>query len=95
MIDLKQQLIGFDGKPVPARNGILTVKVACNDALLAPDNTDTEDKKMQKYHLAKKVNEHKEDKIKLKPEDIVLIKRSAGKIYAPLPLGLLFEILDK
>lgn len=95
MIKLDETLIGFDGKEIPGRAGTgLKVGGAISDALLAPQNDDTEKKKLDKYFLAKKINEAGKE-VKLSSPEKILIQTSAGKIYAPLVLGRLHDILEK
>jgi hypothetical protein len=84
-----------DLRGTPIRNGEidLVLSEVCITALLAPDQAEepAEDK-VKRYKLAVKCSNGKDPDFSA--EDIVLLKKLVGKIYAPLVVGKAFEILD-
>lgn len=75
------------GESIPA-----TVRTACVNALLAPVDKEAGTEKVKKYDLAMRI--YKEDKVELSAEECALIKEQSGKLFAPIVVGQLFNILD-
>ena len=86
-----------DLKGIEFREGdkILTVADVIMNALLSQTQEEaqsqTGDQKVQFYKLAKKVVEGVED---FSIEDAALFKARVGKIYPPIIVGFVFELLD-
>lgn len=71
----------------------VTLRKVCTSALLTTGRQElTEKEKVNQFFLAQKVALTRE--VELTPEDVVLLKRSVGKLYPPLVVGRVFEILD-
>jgi len=99
-VNVNQKLLGVDGVEVlKGQDGRpLLVKDICINALLAPNQTDDEKKKWDKYELYKKlregVKEGEEINVELKSEEITLIKQALGKNATPLVMGQCWEMLE-
>ena len=97
-INLTTQMKQADGiKPIanrdPEKNGLpMTLKDVCINALLAPDQKETEKDKYSDYELFQKLRDVKE--IDLKSEEIVRIKKKIGLIYPALIMGQAFDLLE-
>ena len=97
-INVDQTLKTLDGKTMmdadSSGNAVeATVKTLLVNAVLAPTKDEKGVDKVRKYELAKMI--FKGGEVDLTPEDIVLIKKQVGDIFAPIVVGQVFEMLDK
>lgn len=100
-----QSLINLDGSPLetvtaacPAcgratEKRTLTLYSVCAEALLAQlrDENPPGEEKARRYQLALKITN--EDEIELTPEEAVLIRSLVAKVYGPLVVGQVWELL--
>lgn len=89
-------LKNFEGKELklsPETEELATVKVICTNALLAQYREPLEGKEsFMRYELAKKINSG--GIVDLKAEEITKIKELLPKLYSPLIVGLVYDILE-
>ena len=81
---------GSDKKP-------LEVKALVVSALTVLDQKEADlagDERYQLYKLALKISDCKDDTINLTSDEIVIIKRRVGKMYMPLIVGRVFDVLE-
>ena len=97
-INVNIQLKDFDGTDLtegqgPAKKNITCKSVLIN-ALCAPIQGENVDgtEKYKRYKLADKIN--KNDEAQLSAEDIVLLKMVVGKLYFPLIVGQIYDLLE-
>lgn len=76
-----------NGNPVILRNLVTSALLNGADEKTPPGE------KVERYSLAVKLNEGGDQS--LTPEQIVLIKGAVGKLYTPIVVGQLFELLDE
>jgi hypothetical protein len=95
-IKLNQELKGVDGiETLKGDKGrALTFKDICVNAILTPEQGEDEKKKYERYELFKKIREGGAE-VDLKVEEVVLIKKSIGKVNPPLVMGQCWEILEQ
>lgn len=94
-IDMTQQLITYDGKPVKDDEGAVTLRRVCGMALTgqAPqDNKLSGDDKMKRFLLAKRAYEH--DYVSLSAEELVTIKKAIADSFTPAVMGPAWLLLD-
>jgi hypothetical protein len=70
----------------------VTVKAVILDALSTPIKEEPGSVKFEKYGLAKKIYET--DEVELLSENISLIKELVGKLYAPIIVGFVWDVLE-
>lgn len=103
-IDLTQELIGLNGKPLQAQDRDdedkpvtvnLTLRKAIVEALMAAfkdeDNLSGADK-VKRYKMAQKIQDA--ERMMFSAEDLSLIKKLVAKLYSTLVVGIVWEILD-
>lgn len=94
--DVTKQILQLDGTPLLNNGEAFTVRRIITDALLANTATEGEEEtgavKVARFELAQRVQRN--DTCRLKPEDIVLIKKRVGQMYGPLFVGQIFAMLD-
>ena len=106
IIQLKTQLHTLDGKPLTqpkqrVEEGIVVgqdeedviLENLIKGALLQGNEKDTADEKVEKFELTLRISTAG-DEIDLESEDIAMIKKLVGKIYAPLVVGQVFRLLE-
>jgi len=97
-INIESEIKQADGiKPIanpdPERNAEpMTLKDVCINALLAPDQKETDKEKYSDYELFQKIRDVKE--VDLKTNEIVRIKKKIGLIYPALVLGQAWDLLE-
>jgi len=70
----------------------ITLRMVFVNALMAPEQKDTGDQKLEKYILATDIQ--KNDEVEVSPEQIVLLKAAVAKPYGPVVVGPVFQILN-
>jgi len=89
----------LDGKDIPGTEPDkpgkpLTAAAVAINALLAPnDEKLAGTEKAHRYCLAQKIHQSPAE-VDLKVEDVTLIKKLVGEVYAPLVVGQMFPFLD-
>jgi len=81
-----------DEVPVPVA---LSLGEACADALLGMTDSDRKESgtdKFKRWQLASKILEA--EKIELTAEDVTLIKDRVGKVYGPISVGPIYNLLE-
>jgi len=68
-----------------------TIKSALVNAVLNPVDNETGVEKVRKYELAKMI--YNNDEVDLNEDDIKTIKDAVGKVFAPIVVGQIFELL--
>lgn len=104
-IDFDQQLKKIDGTPlfesevidnkVVETSEAVTLKRVCTNALLSQHRQEqnvTGEDSFKRHQLALRVNNEKLPE--LKTEEIVLIKKLLGYLYAPLVVGGSYQLLE-
>lgn len=98
-IQFNQILKDLDGENMqeatPKGNKDLTLKSACVNALfveLQDERTSGKDK-LERYALALKIH-NSNDEVELKVEEFALLKNRVGKLYLPLIVGRVYEIIE-
>lgn len=99
-IDFNRELKTLDGRILKdvidgeERNAIL--KMVCINALLANSEDDKKidgEEKLKRYELAKKIAGANEP-LKLRSEEVALIKKLVGKVFGTLIVGQTFQMLE-
>ena len=96
LINVTNVLVQFDGTPI--KNVVnneaqdATIREACVNALMSPNEKDSGAKKVEKYDLALRI--YKNDEVELSVEEAATIKECVGKLFAPIVVGQLFKVLD-
>ena len=96
IIKLSTVLIDEKGEPLIGRDKkIVTLGVACVNALLAPDPKETNlDNKVKKYHLHLRMFEKEE--VEVTADEIVLLKNCINVAYSqPLVVGRANDLLEQ
>lgn len=94
-INFNIELKDMDGKPImETKDKPLLLDKVCVNAVLSeiPDEKTTGEQKLQRFQLAKKI--YGAGEIDVTAEEIVLLKDKIGKLYLPLVVGQVFEILE-
>jgi len=107
-INVTQQLTELDGTPMVTGRQIcqvcgsvigesepMTIRLAATRALTAQYRDELDlagEEKVARFHLALRLTDETEPD--LKAEDIVLIKSVVGKMYGPVVVGRVWNILD-
>ena len=108
MLQLSMQLRDQDGKlltqakPTLNNEGVIIGQTQepvllgnlVKAALLQPDEKDSADEKVTKFELMLRVSAAKDGELDLESEDITLVKKLVGKMYAPLVVGQVYRILE-
>ena len=108
VIDLTTQLRDMDcklleqDKPVFDDAGKVTSTIKepvllgklCKSALLQANEEDKADEKVTRFELSLRLSMAKGDDIDLEAEDVTLIKKLVGKMYAPLVVGQVYRLLE-
>lgn len=95
-IHVERTLKTIDGEDLKREDGaILSVREVMLNSLLSPfpdeRNLSGEDK-VKRYSIAMRI--HKESEPDLNVEELTLIKQLVGKLYFPLIVGQMWEILE-
>lgn len=85
-------LRSFDGKPLDHNGAELTMAAAAVSALLAPVEIPAE-RKLARYLLAQKIYESPKG-VEVSAEELVDIKETIGKVYAPVVVGQIFQWIE-
>lgn len=99
MINLKQKIKTFEGKPVNLSDGKNKTELTLKSVLITALTAQYQEEKIEgeemikRYELAKAV--HKKDKIEMTSEEKVTAKELVGKMYGTLIYGIVNEILEK
>lgn len=93
-INLNDEIIGFDNKPISGENGKnATFKSICQIALWqSVDQTESAQTKYENYKLSRKIDV--EGEVELTTEEIVKLKDKVGKVYGTLLVGLTYDKLE-
>ena len=94
-IDFSQEIISLSGKPFEKEKDVpATLGDMCVTALLAEDPKDPTPAvdKLKRWELSKLIFEAKE--VELTAEQIVLINKMAGKVFAPPLMGAIYDLLE-
>ena len=97
-INFEQVLVDLKGENIKdGRDGqgeILKLKTVCVNSLLSDfqDERSTGEEKVERYELAKKI--HAGGEIDLKTEKIAMLKQRVGKLYLPIVVGQVYEMLE-
>jgi hypothetical protein len=93
-INPEQKLTDIKGEELKDKDKSVYAKDIMVNALLVNDEKAEGTDKMERFLLAKKVSQATNE-ISLKAEEIVLIKEMVGKVYSPLIVGQIYELLEK
>ena len=94
-INFDQALKALDGQPIMNETQQVTLKTVTVNSLLAlfqDEQNLSGEEKAKRYVLATRIYANPD--IDLVAEEIALIKKLIGKMYAPLIVGQCFNILD-
>lgn len=98
-IKVTTEIIDLAGNPIvsPPKNPgekpePLTLRAASIQALMGADDKATGDQKFKVFMLAQRI--HEEDEPTLKSEEITLVKNAVGKLFFPLVVGRVWNLLD-
>jgi hypothetical protein len=97
-INVDQAIINLEGERFKESDGVtdMTLKKILVRALVlqhASDDKQTGDEKFTLYQLASKIT-NCEGEMALSPEDIVILKKRVGLMYATAMVGPVYEILN-
>lgn len=91
-VDLTQKILDIDGKPSQDQDGSdLTIGTLIRRSLLAGNREDDEATKLEKYDLAITLGGVSAE---LTAANVVLIRKAAAELWAPLALGRLRDAID-
>lgn len=93
-INVNVNLKDFDGTDLAEGGKPLTVKRVLINACCSPVQGENIDgvEKYKRYKLADRIS--KNDEAQLSAEDIVLLKTLVGKLYFPLIVGQIYDLLE-
>ena len=96
LVNVNQVLKTIDGQTMQEPNDKgeavdATLKMAIVNAVLSPVKDESGIEKVKKYELAKKV--FNADEVDLNEDDIKLIKERVGKLFGPIVVGQIYELL--
>lgn len=97
LIDFDKKILNLNGKKILQNSDkgipepLNAVRIA-SDALMRFEDKEKADEKLKKFNLGMKIN--KDIIVDLKAEEIVLLKETIGKHYAPVVVGRMYEILE-
>lgn len=89
--NLNQPIPNLEGEPLKQGDKVLTHGAVIRNALMQPVEGDTGSQKLRKFEVGLKCAT---DESELSAEDITLIKKCVGDMYAPLVVGRVFNLLD-
>lgn len=94
LINVSGPVTKINGDIIPAdKEGTpLTVRNVIVNALVALQEGDKAEEKLDKFFLARKIQQANSE-VDLTAEDIVLIKKTVGPLYSPEAVGAVWEIL--
>ena len=95
LIDFSQELKSLSGEPFLKEEGkVALLGDMCVAALLSekPNAPAPAVDKLKRWELAKLV--YGKGEVELKAEDIVLIKKAAGEVFAPALMGVMYDLLE-
>jgi hypothetical protein len=79
----------------PEETAAMTLRSVCTNALLTQTRDETNlsgEEKVRRYNLALQISN--EDVVDLPPKDVAMLQELVGKLYAPLVVGQVWEMLD-
>jgi len=98
-IDVTQKVLDLEGAPIkdpPKEPGgpktEMTIRSACIQALMNADAKATGDEKFKAFMLAQRI--HEEDNPHFDVKEITTIKNAVGKLFVPVVIGYVWNILD-
>lgn len=94
-IDFSQPLLTLDGKPFEKEKGVTaSLGDMCVTALLSenPQEPSSAEDKLKRWELSKIL--HNAAEIEVTAEEIVLIKKLAGKAFAPPLMGAIYDLIE-
>ena len=94
-IDLNNKIKTLEGEPVLEKDEPVTFAHPCINALLSnhPDETVSGEEKLRRYQLAKRISDTL-GAVTLTIEEAALIKTLVPKLYTPLVVGQLYELME-
>ncbi len=98
-IDVTQKLCDLDGNDImgpPPKQGDppapMTVRSALIQALTSTEESQTGQQRYNSFRLAQRT--HENDNPHFKAEDVKFIKDAVGKVFFPIVVGVVWDILD-
>lgn len=92
-VNFNEALKDLSGKEVVENGVTINMQIPCINALMQDDAQADGTKKLQRYKLAKKIQDSAEA-TEITVEDASMIKELVAKIYGPLVVGNVYELLE-
>lgn len=95
-IHLDTKVLDLEGKEIISSDEILSLRKMAITALVSPLPADANEeaiKAFERYELARKIKNHKNDDFEIDPADATMLRQRIMKIYHPLAAGFAWELL--